>query len=53
MLALVIQSDSNFDEVNNAKVSKNVLLSFRNVEFLEVAYSVKSSALKPILSQSI
>ena len=41
MLALVIPSDSNFDEVNNvmhAKVSKKVLQLFRNVEFLDVAY---------------
>ncbi len=38
MLALVISSDSNFDEVNNAKVSKKVLLLFQNVEFLDVAY---------------
>ena len=38
MLALVIPSDSNFDEVNNAKVSKKVLQLFRYVEFLDVAY---------------
>jgi len=38
MLALVIPSDSNFDEVNNAKISKKVLQLFRYVEFLDVAY---------------
>ena len=36
---LALSSDSNIDEVNLAKVSKNTLLFIRNVEFLEVAYS--------------
>ena len=35
--ALALSSDSNIDEVNHAKVSKNTLLFIRNVEFLEVA----------------
>ena len=35
--ALALSSDSNINEVNCAKVSKNILLLFRNVEFLEVA----------------
>ena len=35
--ALALSSDSNIDEVNHAKVSKNSLLFIRNVEFLEVA----------------
>ncbi|MBO7226231.1 MAG: hypothetical protein J6V33_01440, partial [Bacteroidales bacterium] len=36
--ALALSSDSNIDEVNHAKVSKNSLLFIRNVEFLEVAF---------------
>ena len=40
--ALAISSDSNIDEVNHAKVSKNSLLFIRNVEFLEVAYNIKA-----------
>ncbi|MBO7200599.1 MAG: hypothetical protein J6V54_04290 [Bacteroidales bacterium] len=43
--ALAISSDSNIDEVNHAKVSKNSLLFIRNVELLEVAYNY--SSLKP------
>ena len=35
--ALALSSDSNIDEVNHAKVSKNTLLFILNVEFLEVA----------------
>ncbi|MBR5778901.1 MAG: hypothetical protein IKY22_10630 [Bacteroidales bacterium] len=35
--ALALSSDSNIDEVNHAKVSKNTLWFIRNVEFLEVA----------------
>ena len=35
--ALALSSDSNIDEVNHAKVSKNTLGFIRNVEFLEVA----------------
>ena len=35
--ALALSSDSNIDEVNHAKVSKNILWFIRNVEFLEVA----------------
>ena len=38
--ALAISSDSNIDEVNHAKVSKNTLLFIRNVDFLEVAYTL-------------
>ncbi len=40
--ALAISSDSNIDEVNHAKVSKNSLLFIRNVELLEVAYNYSS-----------
>ena len=40
--ALAISSDSNIDEVNHAKVSKNSLLFIRNVEFLEVAYNIRA-----------
>ena len=38
MLALVIPSDSNFDEVNNAKVQKSVYKLSTNVKFLEVLF---------------
>jgi hypothetical protein len=45
--ALALSSDSNIDEVNHAKVLKNILWFIRNVEFLEVAYNKKAE--KPIL----
>ena len=41
-LVLALSSDSNTDEVNYTKVSKNILQSFRNVEFLEVAIIISS-----------
>ena len=48
-LVLALSSDSNINEVNYAKVSKNVFRSFRNVEFLEVPLYYFNSTTSPII----